>query len=133
LLSQTIISTAKPSFIISRYVPCIIFTYYTDLPYHQHVVFSEAVFHPFAANHRFISFMLYVFGLSRPSTGIITIYAIPAGFMGFVASLKRKYLQRQFSLFGWVHMTLLVVVVSSHFIVDNILEVSSASLFPHTF
>lgn len=44
--------------------------------------------------------------------------------MGFVASLKRKYLQRQFSLFGWVHMTLLVIVVSSHFIIDNILEVS---------
>ena len=42
--------------------------------------------------------------------------------MGFVASLKKHYLQRQFSLFGWVHMTLLIVVVSSHFIVDNILE-----------
>lgn len=68
-------------------------------------MFSEAVFHPFAANHRLISFMLYVFG-----------------FMGFVASLKKHYLQRQFSLFGWVHMTLLIVVVSSHFIVDNILE-----------
>jgi phosphatidate cytidylyltransferase len=45
------------------------------------------------------------------------------GFMGFVASLKKNYLQRQFSLFGWVHMTLLLIVVSSHFIVDNILEV----------
>ncbi|PVG02509.1 hypothetical protein CPB86DRAFT_725686 [Serendipita vermifera] len=73
--------------------------------YFKHVVFSEAVFHPFAANHRFISFMLYIFG-----------------FMGFVASLKKNYLQRQFSLFGWVHMTLLLIVVSSHFIVDNILE-----------
>ncbi|CAG7850662.1 Putative phosphatidate cytidylyltransferase; AltName: Full=CDP-DAG synthase; AltName: Full=CDP-DG synthase; AltName: Full=CDP-diacylglycerol synthase; Short=CDS; AltName: Full=CDP-diglyceride pyrophosphorylase; AltName: Full=CDP-diglyceride synthase; AltName: Full=CTP:phosphatidate cytidylyltransferase [Serendipita indica DSM 11827] len=77
----------------------------TIIYYLKHVLFSEAVFHPFAANHRFISFMLYVFG-----------------FMGFVASLKKNYLQRQFSLFGWVHMTLLVVVVSSHFIVDNILE-----------
>jgi phosphatidate cytidylyltransferase len=94
---------------------------------------SEAVFHPFAANHRFISFMLYVFGSSHPSTVIIIIHTIPAGFMGFVASLKRKYLQRQFSLFGWVHMTLLVVVVSSHFIVDNILEVSLDDLFPRIF
>ncbi|KIM29659.1 hypothetical protein M408DRAFT_67267 [Serendipita vermifera MAFF 305830] len=77
----------------------------TIIYYFKHVMFSEAVFHPFAANHRLISFMLYVFG-----------------FMGFVASLKKHYLQRQFSLFGWVHMTLLIVVVSSHFIVDNILE-----------
>ena len=46
-----------------------------------------------------------------------------SGFMGFVASLKKNYLRRQFSLFGWVHMTLLVVVLNSHFIVDNILEV----------
>ncbi|KAG8765531.1 hypothetical protein FRC15_006932 [Serendipita sp. 397] len=77
----------------------------TIIYYFKHVILSEAVFHPFVANHRFISFMLYIFG-----------------FMGFVASLKRNYLQRQFSLFGWVHMTLLVIVVSSHFIVDNILE-----------
>jgi phosphatidate cytidylyltransferase len=84
-------------------------------------VFSEAVFHPFAANHRFISFMLYVFGRLVPSILEYTLTNIP-GFMGFVASLKKHYLQRQFSLFGWVHMTLLVVVVSSHFIVDNILE-----------
>jgi hypothetical protein len=51
-----------------------------------------------------------------------------SGFMGFVASLKKNYLRRQFSLFGWVHMTLLVTVVSSHFLVDNILEVRAHSL-----
>jgi len=65
--------------------------------------------------------MLYVFGRLVPSILEYTLTNIP-GFMGFVASLKKHYLQRQFSLFGWVHMTLLVVVVSSHFIVDNILE-----------
>ena len=52
-----------------------------------------------------------------------------SGFMGFVASLKKNYLRRQFSLFGWVHMTLLVVILSSHFIVDNILEVRIHGLF----
>lgn len=34
------------------------------------------------------------------------------GFMGFVASLKKQYLRQQFGLFGWVHMSLLVIVVS---------------------
>lgn len=43
--------------------------------------------------------------------------------MGFVASLKKQFLKQQFGLFGWVHMSLLIVVVSSHFIIDNILEV----------
>lgn len=62
--------------------------------------------------------------------------------MGFVSSLKRGYLKQQFGLFCWVHMTLLLIVVSrwtifvsscygsltdcvlhrSHFIVNNILE-----------
>ncbi|KDQ21796.1 hypothetical protein BOTBODRAFT_99198 [Botryobasidium botryosum FD-172 SS1] len=73
--------------------------------YFKHVVFSDAQFLPFAANHRFISFMLYIIG-----------------FVGFVTSLKRQYLRQQFGLFCWVHMTLLVIVVSSHFIVNNILE-----------
>ena len=56
-----------------------------------------------------------------------------SGFMGFVSSLKKNYLRRQFSLFGWVHMTLLVIILSSHFIVDNILEVRvrCVSHLPH--
>ncbi|KAI5448875.1 phosphatidate cytidylyltransferase [Naganishia albida] len=73
--------------------------------YFKHVVFVDAFFIPFARNHRFISFMLYVFG-----------------FMAFVANLQKQYLRQQFALFCWVHMTLLVIVVSSHFIVNNILE-----------
>ncbi|CAE6419457.1 unnamed protein product [Rhizoctonia solani] len=73
--------------------------------YFKHVIFAEASFLPFATNHRFISFMLYTMGL-----------------VGFVGSLKREYLKQQFGLFCWVHMTLLIVVVSSHFIVNNILE-----------
>ncbi|KAF8342307.1 cytidylyltransferase family-domain-containing protein [Cantharellus anzutake] len=73
--------------------------------YFKHVIFSDAQFLPFATNHRFISFMLYT-----------------AGFVAFVSQLKRGYLKHQFGLFAWVHMTLLVIVVSSHFIVNNILE-----------
>ncbi|GHJ84596.1 hypothetical protein NliqN6_0998 [Naganishia liquefaciens] len=73
--------------------------------YFKHVVFVDSFFLPFARNHRFISFMLYIFG-----------------FMAFVANLQKQYLRQQFALFCWVHMTLLVIVVSSHFIVNNILE-----------
>lgn len=44
------------------------------------------------------------------------------GFVGFVTNLKRNQLRRQFGLFCWIHMSLLLIVVSSHFIVNNILE-----------
>ena len=90
----------------------------------QHVVFSNVQLTLFATNHRFVSFTLYLIG-----------------FVGFVLSLKRGYLKQQFGLFCWVHMTLLLIVVSryespvtvvlhhrvdlsdsSHFIVNNILE-----------
>ncbi|KZO95540.1 phosphatidate cytidylyltransferase [Calocera viscosa TUFC12733] len=73
--------------------------------YFKHVVFADAWLTPFATNHRFISFMLYMIG-----------------FVGFVSNLKRQYLRQQFGLFCWVHMTLFLIVVSSHFIVNNILE-----------
>ncbi|KAF9524042.1 cytidylyltransferase family-domain-containing protein [Crepidotus variabilis] len=73
--------------------------------YFKHVVFADANLLPFATNHRIISFTLYTIG-----------------FMGFVMSLKKGYLKQQFGLFCWVHMSLLLIVVSSHFIVNNILE-----------
>ncbi|KAJ7579163.1 cytidylyltransferase family-domain-containing protein [Mycena floridula] len=73
--------------------------------YFKHVVFTDAQLMIFATNHRIISFTLYIIG-----------------FMGFVMSLKKGYLKQQFGLFCWVHMSLLLIVVSSHFIVNNILE-----------
>ncbi|KIK99413.1 hypothetical protein PAXRUDRAFT_822766 [Paxillus rubicundulus Ve08.2h10] len=73
--------------------------------YFKHVVFTDGQLLPFATNHRIISFMLYTIG-----------------FVGFVMSLKRGYLKQQFGLFCWVHMSLLLIVLSSHFIVNNILE-----------
>ncbi|EAU91225.1 phosphatidate cytidylyltransferase [Coprinopsis cinerea okayama7 len=73
--------------------------------YFKHVVFADAQLLPFATNHRMISFTLYIIG-----------------FMGFVMSLKKGYLKQQFGLFCWVHMSLLIIVFSSHFIINNILE-----------
>lgn len=73
--------------------------------YFKHVVFADANFLPFAANHRIISFTLYTIG-----------------FVGFVMSLQKGHLKQQFGLFCWVHMTILLIVVSSHFIINNILE-----------
>jgi len=73
--------------------------------YFKHVVFADANFLPFATNHRIISFTLYTIG-----------------FVGFVMSLKKGFLKQQFGLFCWVHMTLLLIVVSSHFVMNNILE-----------
>lgn len=61
----------------------------------QHVVFADAQLTPFATNHRFISFSLYTIG-----------------FMGFVMSLKKGYLKQQFGMFCWVHMSLMMLVVS---------------------
>lgn len=80
----------------------------TIIYYFKHIVFVDAYFIPFARHHRFISFMLYVLG-----------------FVGFVTNLKRNQLRRQFGLFCWIHMSLLLIVVSSHFIVNNILEVGA--------
>ncbi|KAJ7096279.1 cytidylyltransferase family-domain-containing protein [Mycena epipterygia] len=73
--------------------------------YFKHVVFADAQLLPFATNHRIISFTLYTIG-----------------FVGFVMSLQKGYLKQQFGLFCWVHMSLLIIVLSSHFIINNILE-----------
>ncbi|KAK7057155.1 phosphatidate cytidylyltransferase [Favolaschia claudopus] len=73
--------------------------------YFKHVVFRDAQFLPFATNHRIISFTLYTIG-----------------FVGFVMSLQKGYLKQQFGLFCWVHMSLLIIVLSSHFVINNILE-----------
>ncbi|RUS73127.1 hypothetical protein EGW08_019107 [Elysia chlorotica] len=60
---------------------------------------------PFVTYHRFISFSMYT-----------------AGLVGFVCSLVKKHYLKQFTLFGWTHVTLLLVVAQSHFIVQNVLE-----------
>lgn len=85
---------------------CNFFLYGESLIYYfKHIVFVDSFFLQFARHHRFISFMLYIFG-----------------FMAFVSNLKRRNLKHQFGLFCWVHMSLLLIVMSAHFIVNNILE-----------
>lgn len=55
--------------------------------------------------HRFISFSLYC-----------------GGFVWFVLSLVKKYYMKQFSLFAWTHVALLIVVTQSYLIIKNIFE-----------
>ncbi|KAB7498713.1 Phosphatidate cytidylyltransferase, photoreceptor-specific [Armadillidium nasatum] len=55
--------------------------------------------------HRFISFTMYIIG-----------------FVWFVLSLKKKYYMRQFSLFAWTHVALLIVVTQSYLIIINIFQ-----------
>lgn len=55
--------------------------------------------------HRFFSF---------------TFYCI--GFVWFVLSLVKKYYMKQFSLFAWTHVALLIVVTQSYLIIQNIFE-----------
>ncbi|OUC45661.1 phosphatidate cytidylyltransferase [Trichinella nativa] len=56
-------------------------------------------------NHRMISFFLYLIG-----------------FIWFVLSLVKRYYMRQFSLFAWTHVTLLLIVAQSYLIIQNIFE-----------
>lgn len=60
---------------------------------------------PLATYHRFISFTLYL-----------------CGFVGFVFSLVKRHYIRQFTLFGYTHVTLLLLVAGSHFIIRTIFE-----------
>ncbi|KAI8149353.1 cytidylyltransferase family-domain-containing protein [Fennellomyces sp. T-0311] len=73
--------------------------------YFQEIILVDASLLPFATHHRFISFVLYVIG-----------------FVFFVANLRKGLYKRQFAQFGWTHMALILIVVQSHFIVNNILE-----------
>ncbi|CAG8719387.1 13548_t:CDS:10, partial [Cetraspora pellucida] len=73
--------------------------------YFKKAVLVDALLLPLATHHRFISFTLYCIG-----------------FVLFVANLKKGHYKFQFTQFAWTHMTLLIVVCQSHFIVNNIFE-----------
>ncbi|VUZ56340.1 unnamed protein product, partial [Hymenolepis diminuta] len=60
---------------------------------------------PLVVHHRFISFTLYC-----------------ACIVAFVLSLKRKQYLKQFTLFGWTHVSLLIIVSSSHFMIQSIFD-----------
>jgi len=60
---------------------------------------------PLITYHRMIAFLLYT-----------------SGFVGFVVSLKKTYYLKQFTLFGYTHITLMILVTSSHQMIENIFE-----------
>lgn len=68
---------------------------------------------PLVTYHRMISFLLYT-----------------SGFVGFVLSLKKTYYLKQFTLFGYTHITLMILVTSSHQMIQNICEGMIWFLFP---
>ncbi|XP_055529055.1 phosphatidate cytidylyltransferase, photoreceptor-specific [Wyeomyia smithii] len=55
--------------------------------------------------HRFFSFCLYCIG-----------------FVWFVLSLVKRYYMKQFSLFAWTHVALLIVVTQSYLVIQNIFD-----------
>ncbi|POW07420.1 hypothetical protein PSHT_09931, partial [Puccinia striiformis] len=74
--------------------------------YFKNIIFIDEYLIPtFARHHRFISLLLYLIG-----------------FLGFVTNLDRGHLRRQFGLFSWIHMSLLLIIVFGQFMVNNILE-----------
>ncbi|KAI9783821.1 MAG: hypothetical protein M1839_003157 [Geoglossum umbratile] len=73
--------------------------------YFKHIILVDIVLLPLATHHRFISFMLYIFG-----------------FVFFVASLQKGHYRFQFTQFAWTHMALYLIVVQAHFIMNNIFE-----------
>jgi phosphatidate cytidylyltransferase len=83
----------------------------------------DAFMIPFATHHRFISFMLYVIGKSCVCVCVCSCLTfILLGFVFFVVNLRKGQYRIQMAQFGWTHMALFLIVVQSHFIVDNILE-----------
>ncbi len=68
---------------------------------------------PLVTYHRMIAFLLYT-----------------SGFVGFVVSLKKTYYLKQFTLFGYTHITLMILVTSSHQMIQNICEGMIWFLFP---
>ncbi|KIW62378.1 hypothetical protein PV04_10558 [Phialophora macrospora] len=73
--------------------------------YFKHILLVDKVLLPFATHHRFISFMMYIFG-----------------FISFVASLRKGYYRFQFAQFAWTHMALYLIVVQAHFMMNNVFE-----------
>ena len=64
---------------------------------------QSGLFYLVIRHNRLISFMLYV-----------------SGFVGFVLTLKKDFYTMQFVLFGWTHVTLLMLVSQGYLIIENI-------------
>ncbi|EXL55101.1 phosphatidate cytidylyltransferase [Fusarium oxysporum f. sp. radicis-lycopersici 26381] len=77
----------------------------TVIYYFKHIILVDKVLLPLATHHRFISFILYVFG-----------------FVFFVTSLQAGHYKFQFTNFAWTHMALYLIMVQAHFIMNNVFE-----------
>lgn len=62
------------------------------------------------------------FGIRVPYHSFISFSMYSAGLVFFVLSLKPKKLKYQFGMFAWCHLTLLLVVVQSSFLVINMFQ-----------
>lgn len=84
----------------------IYFLYGETLMHHfTRYLLVDAFWSLLAKHHRLVSFLMY-------TCGIIV----------FVLNLKKGHYKFQFSQFGITHMTLLLVVVQSQFVISNIFE-----------
>ncbi|PIO38823.1 hypothetical protein AB205_0142210 [Aquarana catesbeiana] len=93
---------------ISEYfLLCVNYFFYgeTVTDYFFTLVQNEEPLRILSKYHRFISFALYLMG-----------------FCMFVLSLVKKHYRLQFYMFGWTHVTLLIVVTQSHLIIHNLFE-----------
>ena len=60
--------------------------------------------------HRFVHFVL-------------NLFRYIGGFVWFVVSLRKGYYMRQFSLFAWTHVALLIIVTQSYLIIQVIISI----------
>ncbi|XP_065072402.1 phosphatidate cytidylyltransferase 2-like isoform X2 [Rhopilema esculentum] len=67
--------------------------------------FKQELFRWLFQHHRLISFSLYTVGI-----------------MMFVLSLRKNYYKTQFALFGWYQITLGIILVPSHLIIQNFFQ-----------
>ena len=83
--------------------------YYLDsqsfFNYFEDAIYASKILTFLVLNHKFVSYSLFI-----------------AGFIFFVWTLKKGLLKFQFAQLCITHMTLLLVVVQSHLIIDNILN-----------
>ena len=49
---------------------------------------------------------------------LVIFFSYVLGFVWFVLSLVKRYYMRQFSLFAWTHVALLIVVTQSYLIIQ---------------
>jgi len=70
------------------------------------------------------------FGVIIPWHSFVSFALYTIGFIVFVLSLRRSQYKYQFQMFGWCHLTLVLVVVQSSFLVSSMFEGLIWAVFP---